>query len=208
LFFCSFDDAGLIESIRVGRRQEFAAFHWRDCVGAGPSGPFPQEVPDPQATSTFAASCLTWSWAEDPHKAGLRRLYQDLLRVRRRWPALQHFSQRAARLHPGQPSHAVLELVRGAHHPEPGKTLQVYYNLTPESQPFTPPTTPAETVLFSSEARQYAGARHDTARVEHLWPYECVVVGPAGWYRLAQEPRLPRMSLPPAGGGEEGGSPG
>ena len=174
LFFCSFGDADLVESVRLGRRQEFAALH---C---------PQEVPDPQADSTFAASRLTWSWAEEPHKAGLRRLYQDLLTVRRRWPALRNFSQRAARLLPGQMPNTVLELIRGACHPEPGKTLQVYGNLTAESQSFTPPIAPAEAVLLSSEARQYAGARHDTARVEHLWPYECVVVGPAGC-RLAGE---------------------
>jgi len=175
LFFCSFEDTGLVESIRVGRRQEFASFG------------FPQEVPDPQATSTFAASCLTWSWAADPHKAGLRRLYQDLLRVRQRWPALQNFSQRAARLLPGQTSQALLELVRGAYHPEPGQTLQVYCNLTAASQPFTPPTTPAETILFSSEASHYAGTRPETTRIEYLWPYECVVVGPAGWHSLVQE---------------------
>jgi maltooligosyltrehalose trehalohydrolase len=173
LFFCSFGDADLVESIRVGRRQEFAAFH------------FPQEVPDPQAASTFAASCLTWSWAADPHKAGLRRLYQDLLSVRQRWPALRNFSQRAARLLPGQAPNALLELIRGACHPEPGRTLQVYCNLTAEPQPFTLPTAPAEAMLFSSEARQYAGPRHETTRLEHLWPYECVVVGPARWPRLA-----------------------
>ncbi len=175
LFFCSFGDADLVESIRVGRRQEFAAFH------------FPQEVPDPQAASTFAASCLTWSWAADPHKAGLRRLYQDLLSVRQRWPALQNFTQRAARLLSGQAPHALLELIRGACHPKPGRTLQVYCNLTAEPQPFTPPTAPAEAMLFSSEARQYAGPRHATTRLEHLWPYECVVVGPAQWPRLAVE---------------------
>lgn len=173
LFFCSFGDADLVESIRVGRRQEFAAFH------------FPQEVPDPQAAATFMASCLTWSWAEDPHKAGLRRLYRDLLSVRQRWPALQNFTQRAARLLPGQGPNTVLELIRGACHPEPGKTVQVYCNLTTESQPFTPPVASTEAILFSSEATHYAGTRHDTARLEHLYPYECVVIGPGGWHSLA-----------------------
>lgn len=175
LFFCSFGDADLVESVRSGRRQEFAAFR------------FPEKVPDPQAESTLAASCLTWSWAEEPHKAGLRRLYQDLLTVRRHWPALRNFSQRAARLLPGQRPNTVLELIRGAGHPEPGKTLQVYCNLTAESQSFTPPIAPAEAMLFSSEAGHYAGARHEIARIEHLWPYECVVVGPASCHRLAEK---------------------
>src|SRR5262249_962418 len=131
-------------SIRVGRRREFAAFHRHDCVGAGPEGPFPQKVPDPQAASTLAASCLTWSWAGDPHKAGLRRLYQDLLSVRQHWPALRNFSQRAARWLPGQAPNGLLELIRGACHPEPGRTLQVYCNLTVEPQLFIPPTAPTE----------------------------------------------------------------
>lgn len=175
LFFCSFGDADLVESVRLGRRQEFAAFH------------FPQAVPDPQAGATFAASHLTWAWTEEPHKAGLRRLYQDLLTVRRRWPALRNFSQRAARLLSGQRPNTVLELIRGACHPEPGNTLQAYWNLTAESQSFTPPIAPAEAVLFSSEAGHYAGGRHEIARIEHLWPYECVVVGPASCHRLAEE---------------------
>ena len=105
--------------------------------------------------------------------------------MRQRWPALHNFSQRTARWLPGPSPEAILELIRGACHPEPGKTLQVYYNLTAEAQPFTPPRAPAEAILFSSEAMFYAGARHETAPVEHLWPYECVVVGPAPWHRLA-----------------------
>ncbi len=171
LFFCSFADADLVESIRLGRRQEFEAFHAHG------------EVPDPQAEATFAASCLTWSWASDPHKAGLRQLYQDLLSVRQRWPTLRNFTQRAARLLPGSAPQAVLELIRGAPTLEGGTAIRVYSNMTPEAQAFTPPCTAVEALLFSSEARKYTGVRHSIS-MEHLQPYECVVIGPAQWHSL------------------------
>ena len=172
LFFCSFADTNLVESIRLGRRQEFEAFH---AHGA---------VPDPQAEATFAASCLTWSWAADPHKAGLRQLYQDLLTARQHWPPLRNFTQRVARLLPGSAPQAVLELIRGVPATAGGTTIRVYGNLTPEAQAFTLPCTAEEALLFSSEARKYAGARHTTTSVEHLQPYECVVIGPAQWHSL------------------------
>jgi maltooligosyltrehalose trehalohydrolase len=171
LFFCSFTDADLVESIRLGRRQEFEAFHAHG------------EVPDPQAEATFVASCLTWSWASDPHRAGLRQLYQDLLSVRQRWPTLRNFTQRAARLLPGSAPQAVLELIRGVPTPEGDTALRMYGNLTHEVQGFTLPCTAVEALLFSSEARKYNGARHSTT-MEHLQPYECVVIGPVQWHSL------------------------
>ena len=75
--------------------------------------PMGVDVPDPQAETTFAASRLTWSWESDPHKSGLRRLYQDLLRARHEWPALRDYSQRSARILPDTQSGGILELVRG-----------------------------------------------------------------------------------------------
>jgi maltooligosyltrehalose trehalohydrolase len=171
LFFCSFADTDLVESIRLGRRQEFEAFHAHG------------EVPDPQAEATFAASCLTWSWASDPHRAGLRQLYQDLLSVRQRWPVLRNFTGRAARLLAGSAPQAVLELIRSVYTPEGGTALRVYGNLTDEVQGFTLPCPAVEALLFSSEARKYNGARHSTT-MEHLQPYECVVIGPAQWHSL------------------------
>jgi maltooligosyltrehalose trehalohydrolase len=168
LFFCSFGDAALVESVRVGRRQEFEAFH----AHGG-------EVPDPQAEATFAASRLTWAWEDAPHQAGLRRLYQDLLAARRCWPALRDVTRRAARLRPGATPDALLELLRGGCHPTPGETLRAVFNLTGEPQPFTPPA--GETWLLSSEAGRYHGGRHEAVPLDHLLPYECVAFGPASW---------------------------
>ena len=77
MYFVSHGDADLIQSVREGRRREFAAFGW--------SG----EVPDPQSESTFAGSRLSWAWSGERSHARLRALYTDLLRTRQQEPALR-----------------------------------------------------------------------------------------------------------------------
>jgi maltooligosyltrehalose trehalohydrolase len=77
LYFVSHGDPGLVEAVREGRRQEFAAFGWTG------------KVPDPQAESTFARSRLDWSRVAQPYHAALKELYTDLLQLRRREPALR-----------------------------------------------------------------------------------------------------------------------
>src|SRR5262249_6912183 len=117
-FFCSFGDAPLVEAVRQGRRREVATFAWEG------------EGADPQAENTFAAARLSWSWPEGTPRAGLRRLYADLLTARRQWPALGDFRDRTAQLLPGAEGGFLLELVRGGPAVEPGKTVQVHFNLT------------------------------------------------------------------------------
>jgi maltooligosyltrehalose trehalohydrolase len=170
-FFCSFGGQELVESIRAGRRQEFAAFHTEG-----------REVPDPQAEATFEACRLTWKWASEPHKAGLRRLYQDLLTARRAWPALRDYTQRAARLRPGTHPEAILELLRGGRTPVPDKTLQAYFNLTPVPQQCPGPGALA--ILWSSEVDRYHGGRQVSTPLGQLLPYECVVYGPTTWQQF------------------------
>jgi maltooligosyltrehalose trehalohydrolase len=170
-FFCSFGDAALAQAVREGRRREFAAFAWQG------------EVPDPQAEGTFAAARLSWSWPEGTPRAGLRRLYADLLAARRQWPALGDFRDRTARLLSGAEGCLVLELVRGGPAVEPGKTVQVYFNLTDRRQP--PPRVEGAEQLFTSEAERYAGARREGARAGELLPFECVAFGPRGWRKFS-----------------------
>ncbi|HEV3023809.1 MAG TPA: malto-oligosyltrehalose trehalohydrolase, partial [Pirellulales bacterium] len=75
-FFCSFSDTALVEAVRRGRHAEFSN------LAAG-------ELPDPQDFATFERAKLSWTWQDDATRAGLRRLYADLLAARRRWPALR-----------------------------------------------------------------------------------------------------------------------
>ncbi len=88
---------------------------------------------------TFAASRLSLSWPEGTPRAGLRRLYRDLLSARRRWPALGDFVSRRARLLPDPSAGPVLELVRGA---DPGASLHASFNLSADPQPL-PARVPA-----------------------------------------------------------------
>jgi len=76
LYFVSFADERLIEAVRRGRREEFAAFAW-----AG-------EVPDPQAESTFLRAKLDRELLGDPRHAALRDYYRELIRLRKTFPAL------------------------------------------------------------------------------------------------------------------------
>ncbi|MEX2173674.1 MAG: malto-oligosyltrehalose trehalohydrolase [Pirellulaceae bacterium] len=167
LFFCSFGDSQLIESVRTGRCRDYTL------VG---------EIPDPQDEASFTASRLTWSWPAGSPQAGLRQLYRDLLTARREWPALADWSQRSARLLPDAVTGPLLELVRGGRQPEAEQTLTIYFNLCGERQPL-PDRAPLNDVpLFRSEHLRYCG----TSESEHLAPaelapYECVVFGPASW---------------------------
>ncbi len=76
-FFTSFGDEALIEAVRNGRREEFAAFAWEG------------EVPDPHDAATFARSKLSHRYREaGSTHAVLREFYRELLRLRREMPAL------------------------------------------------------------------------------------------------------------------------
>jgi maltooligosyltrehalose trehalohydrolase len=71
-YFVNHSDPDLIEAVRRGRAQEFAAFGWRD------------DPPDPQAEGTFQRSKLDHRLGlEGEHKV-LREFYQALLELRKR----------------------------------------------------------------------------------------------------------------------------
>ena len=73
-YFTSHSDAALIEAVRKGRQEEFAAFAW-----AG-------EIPDPQDEATFAGSKLDAALkTQEPHRT-LRLLHRELLSIRREYP--------------------------------------------------------------------------------------------------------------------------
>ena len=181
-FFCSFSDAGLIEAVRRGRREEFAAlaFAWGG------------EIPDPQARETFLAAKLDWQWSS-ADRAARRRLYADLLAARRRWPALrdeQHTAARVAvvggdssRRYCGGPSGdrrlesppTVLIVQRGDN-----RALIACANLTSRRLPSPPLDLAGRVLLLSTEARSYGGRRGGEP-LDELYPYELLIFGPGQW---------------------------
>jgi maltooligosyltrehalose trehalohydrolase len=164
-FFCSFSDPSLVRDVREGRRREFAEFAWQG------------EVPDPHDEATFSSARLSWSWPDGSTRAGLRRLYADLLQARRHWPALRDFTRRPAHLLPDPAAGPLLELVRG----EGGDAARVLFNLGERPLPLP---GGGQGLLFSSESRRYQGARQGDEAPAELLPFEAVVFGPAAWGAL------------------------
>ncbi len=70
-YFVSHLDPDLVERVRAGRRQEFAAFRWQ------------AEPADPQAESTFAASILHFELRRTGWHRQLWEYYQALIQLRR-----------------------------------------------------------------------------------------------------------------------------
>jgi maltooligosyltrehalose trehalohydrolase len=77
-YFTSFSDPALAEAVRAGRMREFREF------GAA------ADFHDPQSETTFLESRLDWSELERPEHAGLLRLHQRMIELRRRTPALSN----------------------------------------------------------------------------------------------------------------------
>ncbi len=75
-YFVSHGDEHLIESVREGRRAEFAAFAWDG------------EIPDPQDEATFQSAKLHHDLKNQGHHQSLWNFYQHLLRLRKANPVL------------------------------------------------------------------------------------------------------------------------
>jgi len=80
-YFISHSDTALIEAVRRGRREEFAAFGWA------------HEPPDPQDESTFLQAKLNHDQRHEGHHRVLLELHRELIRLRKDIPALAHLSK-------------------------------------------------------------------------------------------------------------------
>jgi maltooligosyltrehalose trehalohydrolase len=78
LYFVSHIDPALVEAVRKGRKQEFAAFHAEG------------EAPDPQSEDTFQQSKLQWHKRQEGQHKTLWQFYQALLKLRQTSAALAH----------------------------------------------------------------------------------------------------------------------
>jgi len=76
LFFTSFDDPGLANAVREGRKKELAA-HYSE-----------SDFADPQASSSLERSKLDWSKPERSPHAEILRLHRDLISLRKQHPSL------------------------------------------------------------------------------------------------------------------------
>jgi maltooligosyltrehalose trehalohydrolase len=81
-YFTSHSDATLVEAVRRGRREEFAAFRWN------------AEPPDPQDEATFLRSKLDHTLKQVELHRAIWEFYQELLKLRKTLPALAGLSKK------------------------------------------------------------------------------------------------------------------
>lgn len=80
-YFVSHSDPELIEAVRRGRQEEFAAFAWKG------------ETPDPQDEATFLQAKLYHKLRHDGQHRVLYEFYRELIRLRSTLPALTFLSK-------------------------------------------------------------------------------------------------------------------
>lgn len=166
-FFCSFGDPQLIEAVRRGRREEFAAlkFKWGG------------DVPDPQDPRTFAACKLKWAWPQGSPQSQRRLLYEDLLKARRDWPALGDRQNTNARVvNSSEANRADIMLIRRGG--EEG--LLIAANVTAEKSATVALQLAGKKAILSTEDMRYGGSRLPQQSWEELLPYELIVFADGG----------------------------
>src|SRR5262249_32540679 len=121
----------------------------------------------------------SWSWPEESPQAGLRRLYYDLLTLRRFRLPLSEFREASARFADNQcaPS-AILRL--GRHGVCNGQQAGLVGSFDPAgpAPALAVEERPASGLLVSSESKSYGGARREDDLPEVLYPFEFQVYGP------------------------------
>jgi maltooligosyltrehalose trehalohydrolase len=80
-YFISHTDVELVEAVRQGRKEEFAAFQQEG------------EPPDPQAESVFQSAKLNHQLRSQGQHKALQELHRELIRLRREVLALSHLSK-------------------------------------------------------------------------------------------------------------------
>ena len=143
-FFTSHPEDWLAKAVRRGRREEFAAF--ADFAG--------MQVPDPQAVETFDASILERSAAAAPDGEARRRLWTDLLALRRTVPALATGDRRLVRPLHVTSTHLAIE----RDGPDAAPPVIVVAGADGRRTTITVPVDGAWNAMWSSAAAGYGGS--------------------------------------------------
>jgi maltooligosyltrehalose trehalohydrolase len=85
-YFVSHSEPALIEAVRRGRWEEFAAFHWQG------------DIPDPQDEATFQLAHLNQQRRNESEHRTLFAYYQELIRLRKQIPALRNPDKKAMKV--------------------------------------------------------------------------------------------------------------
>jgi maltooligosyltrehalose trehalohydrolase len=169
--------------------EERPFFQCTEAVAANPSkasaGALSEDLPSPcedrpaadaPAAQSSLTSTIAWQWNDGSPQAGLRRLYADLLTLRRTLPPLRDFRNRTARIIPVRDGLSFLHLARGDGDTSFG-TVHVWFNWNDRELPLPGRLSDRSPPLLTSESPQYGGARDPRSAVTSLAPYEFAIYG-------------------------------
>jgi len=169
-FFCSFLDEHLVDAVRQGRRREFASlgFQWGE------------QIPDPQAESTFQSAKLSWNWSEETFSGQIRNLYRDGLRLRTTDPGLRDRQHtRAISLPSLSPNSVATDSASGILMVVRGEFSSSVALVNPWDTPMRLPEMKLEHrhLKFSTERACYGGPRNNLMETDQLFPFEMQFYG-------------------------------
>ena len=87
-YFVSHSDAGLVDAVRKGRKNEFKEFG------------FEQEPPDPQDEKTFNDSKIRWEKRNESHHQIMLQWHRELILLRQIFPVLKNFEKKDVQVQP------------------------------------------------------------------------------------------------------------
>lgn len=141
-YFISHTDEELVEAVRRGRQEEFAAFHWEG------------EAPDPQDVGAFLGSRLDHGLAAAGRGRTLREFYRELLRLRREHPALSRSSREGTEVAAREDEKLLLVVRRSG---DAAAAAVFHFGEAPATLRIPLPAGRWETLLDSSDARWGGG---------------------------------------------------
>jgi maltooligosyltrehalose trehalohydrolase len=133
LYFVDHSDPDLVRAVREGRKEEFAAFGWRE------------EPPDPQSEETFARCRLVQCQHESSRHKTLHAFYGELIRLRKSVPALANLSKKDVEVTAFE-AEGVIVVRRGGE-------VVIFYNFAEEARQVPLPGEAWRKVLDSAEER-------------------------------------------------------
>ena len=138
LYFVHHGDTGLIEAVRKGRKEEFAAFGWKG------------EIPDPQDEETFLRSRPDPALRGSGNRALLLSLHRELIRIRKTDPVLSRTDREGMEATPFEEESALFILRRDGS----AQTAAVFhFGNVPATLPLPLPGGHWKKVLDSADVR-------------------------------------------------------
>jgi maltooligosyltrehalose trehalohydrolase len=162
LYFVSHTDRELIEAVRKGRKEEFAAFHADG------------EAPDPQSETTFEQSKLNWESLDKGQHKTMLHYYKTLIALRKKLPALHSLNRKNLTVEFNE-QQQTLQL----HRWEREQHVFCFMNFSEEQQPLALPAEHGDLqIALDSSAPEYKDAakkQEDLMSSETIQPESIII---------------------------------